>query len=48
VCKKCGNKDARVLEVHHLDKNRKNSNIENLIWLCANCHTLVHRYNESY
>lgn len=48
ICKKCGNADERVLEVHHIDKDRKNSKLENLVWLCGNCHTLVHRYNESW
>lgn len=28
--------------VHHIDKNRKNNNIENLILLCAECHRQVH------
>jgi len=33
------------LEVHHLDKNRKNSNIENLKKLCTKCHKLFHKKN---
>jgi len=44
ICKICGNKDKRVLIVHHLDENRRNNNIANLIWLCCNCHYLVHHY----
>jgi len=43
-CKMCGIKDERLLAVHHLDKNRKNNKIENLIWLCQNCHHLVHSH----
>lgn len=48
VCKKCGTKDSRVLEAHHIDCNRKNQDIANLIWLCRNCHCLVHNYKESF
>lgn len=42
ICKLCGEKDKRVLAVHHVDKNRKNNKVENLVWLCFNCHSLVH------
>lgn len=31
-----------ALQVHHIDENRKNKEIDNLIILCANCHTQVH------
>lgn len=44
TCKFCGNNDKRVLAAHHLDCNRKNNKQKNLIWLCHNCHHLVHRY----
>jgi predicted HNH restriction endonuclease len=27
-----------------VDKNRKNNKIKNLIWLCRNCHFLIHNY----
>jgi hypothetical protein len=46
ICAKCRSKDERVMETHHLDKNRSNNNISNLIWLCRNCHFLVHHYKE--
>ena len=46
ICKICFSSDSRVLAVHHIDKNHKNNNIENLVWLCHNCHHLVHRYKE--
>ena len=42
VCKRCLMKDKRVLIVHHVDKNRSNNHISNLVWLCANCHMLIH------
>lgn len=41
-CEDCGLEDIRVLEVHHLDKNRKNNKMENLVILCANCHKIRH------
>lgn len=45
ICRLCGSVDERVLAVHHLDKNRKNNTINNLAWLCHNCHFLVHHYD---
>ncbi len=45
-CAKCGIKDRRILSAHHLDRSRKNNNLGNLIYLCMNCHFLVHRYDE--
>ena len=47
ICKLCKNVDSRVLAVHHLDHNRKNSSLSNLIWLCHNCHFLVHHDKET-
>jgi len=41
-CSKCGNKDKRVLVVHHRDSNRRNNKLENLEWFCRNCHYIVH------
>lgn len=41
-CHDCGNKDKRVLIIHHIDGNRKNGKIENLIPVCHNCHCLRH------
>ena len=44
ICTLCKITDKRVLAVHHIDEDRTNNNIENLAWLCQNCHHLVHRY----
>lgn len=44
VCRRCGLTDARVLAVHHLDGDRGNNTVENLVWLCHNCHYLIHHY----
>ena len=41
-CAKCGIQDKRVLAVHHRDSNRKNNKVNNLEWLCRNCHCIVH------
>lgn len=43
-CVCCNNKDIRVLAVHHIDHNRKNNNLNNLAWVCYNCHHLIHNY----
>jgi HNH endonuclease len=46
VCERCGNDDPRVLAVHHIDQDRTNNRLENLAWLCHNCHFLVHHFPE--
>lgn len=46
ICKRCVTNDTRVLAVHHIDRNKMNNNLDNLVWLCHNCHFLVHRYRE--
>ena len=46
VCRLCKTTDYRVLAVHHIDKNRKNNKVENLAYLCNNCHFLVHHYED--
>jgi hypothetical protein len=44
ICRLCKTKDERILAVHHIDENRKNNSIENLMYLCHNCHHLIHHY----
>ena len=41
-CLLCKLKDKRILAVHQIDHDRSNNKIENLSWLCHNCHHLVH------
>lgn len=41
-CALCGMENEIVLTVHHKDHNRSNNSIDNLIWLCLNCHYLAH------
>lgn len=44
VCTRCKNDDSRIMVVHHKDRDRRNNAITNLIWLCPNCHYLIHHY----
>ncbi len=46
ICVLCKTEDKRILLAHHLDGNRKNAKVKNLIWLCHNCHFLVHHFLE--
>jgi len=39
-CFFCG--DTKNIEVHHINTNRKDNRIENLIVLCRDCHKKVH------
>lgn len=41
-CEKCGIDVPCILEVHHIDGDRKNNKLDNLKLLCANCHKLEH------
>lgn len=44
ICKICDwAEDKRILEVHHIDGNRNNNVITNLIILCPNCHAKITR-----
>lgn len=42
ICSMCMKTDFRVLVVHHIDHDHSNMKKENLVWLCHNCHYLVH------
>ncbi len=42
ICERCKSDDVRILVVHHLDRDRKNNKVENLAWVCHNCHYLIH------
>ncbi len=39
-CAKCG--DTFNLSVHHMDCNRNNNRVNNLIALCSKCHRSLH------
>ena len=40
-CQVCGS-DRRKLHVYHLDKNRQNNDLKNLMVLCQSCHFKLH------
>lgn len=43
ACQRCGYKEfSDVLDVHHIDENRRNNNPSNLIVLCPTCHRVEH------
>lgn len=46
LCEVCEIVDPRILIVHHIDKNRNNNSVDNLSWLCHNCHFLVHHHKD--
>jgi len=43
-CRMCGSKID--LQVHHIDENRQNNQMSNLIILCRSCHSKQHRKKE--
>lgn len=42
-CEHCGYDEYDICEVHHIDQNRENNDLYNLIVLCPNCHVSVHK-----
>ena len=43
TCRQCGlHQKEPLLPVHHLDKNRDNNVISNLITVCSHCHGILH------
>jgi hypothetical protein len=48
ICKLCGIKQGKKkLSVHHIDYNKKNNNLNNLICLCNSCHIKTN-FNREY
>ena len=45
-CWHCGSK--RNLCIHHIDNNRNNGGIDNLIELCRSCHCKIHRLGSNF
>ena len=45
ICSICGFSEQSCLNVHHIDENRENDDIDNLIILCANHHSMIHYGN---
>jgi len=44
----CANCGKQTREVHHIDANRKNNELDNLILLCRSCHFAVHKIMGSF
>ncbi|BAV06789.1 HNH endonuclease [Filimonas lacunae] len=42
TCSIC-NEAAKPAQVHHINENKADNSIENLVVLCLNCHSLVHQ-----
>jgi hypothetical protein len=42
-CAVCGETDYKLKEVHHIDEDKKNSDITNLVVLCVKCHWNYHK-----
>jgi hypothetical protein len=48
VCADCGwSKHPEVLQVHHINENRKDNSITNLVVLCPTCHNSRHFINNT-
>lgn len=47
-CEICNFNDDEVLIKHHIDGNRRNNDINNLMIICSNCHLKIHKrkFNE--
>lgn len=49
-CERCGWDEINpyigrsLLEIHHVDGDRSNNSLENLIVFCPNCHSLTENY----
>ena len=41
ICPFCGNKDVDHFQVHHIDENPSNNELDNLLMLCPTCHSKI-------
>ena len=45
ICTECGKtteENDREMDVHHIDENKMNNDLSNLILLCRSCHMKLH------
>jgi len=43
-CAICGSRGLNILSEHHIDSNKSNTNYDNCIVLCHNCHHAYHNH----
>lgn len=48
TCPICSNEDVEHFQVHHIDENPLNNELENLLMLCPNCHSKITKRDISY
>ena len=41
ICPFCNSQDVDHFEIHHIDENRSNNDLNNLIMLCPTCHSKI-------
>jgi hypothetical protein len=41
TCPFCTNEDVDHFQIHHIDENPENNKFENLLMVCANCHSKI-------
>jgi len=46
TCQKCGSKEN--IHIHHIDWNKENNELDNLVLLCSSCHSTLHAYVPLY
>jgi ribosomal protein S27AE len=48
TCQLCGVQQFMLLHVHHIDFNKQNNSVRNLITLCGHCHRKLHGNNHNW
>lgn len=48
VCQRCGYGKFEILQVHHKDRNHENNSLDNLEFICPNCHCEEHFLEKSW
>ncbi|SDI41933.1 HNH endonuclease [Chryseobacterium taeanense] len=48
ICPICSNEDVEHFQVHHIDENPTNNDVENLLMLCPICHSKITKGDISY
>ena len=47
VCADCGYDKYPIHDIHHIDCDRTNNKLSNLVWLCPTCHETRHYLEQS-